>query len=87
MIASSCTATSANRMRATSAKPAPSRITLRCCAAGRPAAAVPTTTALSPASTMSIRTTLTSAVSWEISSGPSMSPRRSWRAGSAVLGD
>ena len=72
MIASSCTATSANSMRATSARPAPSMITLRCCAGGSPAAAVPTTTALSPARTMSISTTLTSAVSWEISSGPNM---------------
>src|SRR6185503_209054 len=53
--ASSCVATSANRMRSTTAPPTPQKITR--------ARAMPTTTALSPASTISIRITWASAIS------------------------
>ena len=57
MIASSCTAISANAIRHSIASTMPIAITRRCCSRGSPLAAMPTTTALSPASTRSITTT------------------------------
>lgn len=55
-------ATKANRMRSTVAAAMPAAMTRRRCATGSPAAAMPTTMALSPASTMSMITTDNSAV-------------------------
>src|SRR6185369_1924399 len=54
---------SANAIRSTSAAATPSMITLRRCSAGNPAARAPTTIALSPARTMSMRRISTSAAS------------------------
>ena len=56
-IASSSTAISANTMRSTVAATMPTRIARARCSGGKPAAASPMTTALSPASTRSIMMT------------------------------
>ena len=68
MISSRCIVTPANRMRSTVAAAMPARMTRWRCRAGSPAAAIPTTIALSPASTISIMTTDISALSSVISS-------------------
>jgi len=60
---SSLVAKKANMMRSAAAAPMPMMIALRRMSGGRPAAAMPTTMALSPASTRSIRTTVASAIS------------------------
>ena len=64
MIASSWVVISAKKMRSTMAAPMPQKITLRRWSTGTPAAAMPTTMALSPASTRSIAMTCPSAASW-----------------------
>ena len=51
-------------MRSTVAAAMPAAMTRRRRAAGSPAAAIPTTIALSPASTMSMMTTDRSALAW-----------------------
>ena len=60
---SSCAVNIAKTMRISAAAMMPMRIACRRCAAGSPAAAMPTTMALSPASAMSMRITETRAVS------------------------
>src|SRR6185369_14653950 len=62
-ICRSCVTTSANAIRSTSAAATPITITLRRWSAGNPAASAPTTIALSPARTMSMRRISTSAAS------------------------
>jgi hypothetical protein len=59
----SCTVIEAKAMRITVAAPMPQRIAFRRCSAGSPAAAMPTTMALSPASTTSMNRTCASATS------------------------